>query len=156
MRKYWIAAVVIAIIAVAAGFAIGHNSATKTTAVTPAVTAQPSASSGARTSPSPTSQTVACTSASLKLALRSDNSGAGHHYFDLIFTNSGSATCTLFGYPGVSLIDAGGNQLGQPAERSNGTSSTITLAPGEASHALIDFPAAANFQAGSCSTAATN
>jgi hypothetical protein len=38
----------------------------------------------------------------------------------LAFTNLGTSPCVLRGYPGVSYIDAAGNQLGAPADRFHG------------------------------------
>ena len=55
---------------------------------------------------------------------------AGSVYRTLLLTNASDRSCTLEGYPGVSFVDAGGNQLGAPAERDGSALSAVTLAPG--------------------------
>ncbi|WP_327290440.1 DUF4232 domain-containing protein [Streptomyces sp. NBC_01198] len=56
----------------------------------------------------------------------------------LVFQNTGSAPCTLHGYPGVSFVKAHNTQLGKAAERT-GTikSSPVTLIPN--AHAYADL-----------------
>ena len=49
----------------------------------------------------------------------------------LVFHNSSSSTCTLYGYPGVSFLDSAGAQIGPPAERATSAPmKLITLVPG--------------------------
>jgi hypothetical protein len=50
-------------------------------------------------------------------------------------TNTGSAACTLQGYPGLSTIDAGGTQVGTAAEHRCCEPTAFTLAPGDQAHA---------------------
>lgn len=57
-------------------------------------------------------------------------------FVPLEFSNTGTTTCTLFGYPGVSAIDDNGNQVGLPATHS-GAKHLITMAPGETAHVLL-------------------
>ena len=61
----------------------------------------------------------------------------GSIYTPLVFTNTGTVTCTLDGHPGVSFIDEAGNQIGPSAERTTGTTPTVALAPGEQAHATL-------------------
>ncbi|MCL0120883.1 DUF4232 domain-containing protein [Corynebacterium pygosceleis] len=60
-----------------------------------------------------------CPAAQLTAAVDSTNAGAGHTFYTVRLTNNGSP-CTLSGYPGVSLIDAAGNQVGAAADREIG------------------------------------
>jgi hypothetical protein len=58
--------------------------------------------------------------------------------------NTGSAPCTLAGYPGVSWVaGADGHQVGAPAARQANTSGspekTVTLAPGAVASAPLDL-----------------
>ncbi len=49
-------------------------------------------------------------------------------------TNAGASTCTMFGYPGVAILDAGGQIVQHPAQRGGIQAPTpvklVTLAPG--------------------------
>jgi hypothetical protein len=68
------------------------------------------------------------------------------------FTNIGTVTCTLYGYPGVSL--AGGTpvkQIGLAATESKVTPRTlVTLAPGATANALLQIVDAGNFPPAKC------
>ena len=70
----------------------------------------------------------------------------------IVFTNSGTTSCTLYGYPGVSL--AGGSplaQIGAAAARSTTTpASLITLAPGAVANALLQYTEAGNYSPSTC------
>lgn len=124
---------------------------------TPTPTATPVASptpTGA--TPTPTATPIAlCTNLTLSLL---DNGGgtAGTYYTNVVLTNAGSTTCTLMGYPNVSLLDAKGAVLGTAANTTSATAATITLTPNKAAYAAVGFPNAGNFEAGTCSAAATN
>jgi hypothetical protein len=57
----------------------------------------------------------------------------------ITFTNSSTTTCSMFGYPGVSLR-LSGRLLGQPAVRSPVTARTVKLLPGAQAEAQVtDF-----------------
>ncbi len=113
--------------------------------------------------PTPTGQTstpthaaaAACTPATTSLALTDDNAGAGTVFYRLQVTNTGSAPCTLTGYPGVSMVDDAGTQIGAPADREPGTSSTVTLAPGQSSYAPLAVSQAGNYGSGCTVTPAS-
>ena len=64
----------------------------------------------------------------------------GSTFVPLEFTNVGNRTCTLLGYPAAAALDSNGNQLG-PAAVHNPliTPSTITLAPGQTAHAVLQY-----------------
>lgn len=89
--------------------------------------------------------TAACTSAHLQASL---GGGAGvgmsQDHTGLQLRNTGSAPCTLDGYPGVSWVaGADGHQVGAPAARqaniSGSPEKTITLAPGAVASAPLDL-----------------
>jgi len=63
---------------------------------------------------------------------------AGGVYYPMEFTNVGSATCYLYGFPGVSAWN--GSQLGGAAawDRSV-TPRTVTLAPAATGHTVLKF-----------------
>ena len=68
------------------------------------------------------------------------------------FTNISGTTCTLFGYPGVSLA-AGSpvTQVGAAASRSTATAAkVVTLAAGATANALLRITQALNYPASRC------
>jgi hypothetical protein len=124
----------------------------------------PASSAGAAPSPTPSaasssglaSPNVAgpapCGTSSLQVKLGVAQGTAGSIYQVIDFTNTGSTTCTLTGYPGVSL--AGGNplaQIGQPAARNpQPPPAVVTLAPAAVANALLQVTQAGNYPAASC------
>ncbi|MGO5148464.1 DUF4232 domain-containing protein [Bifidobacterium boum] len=82
--------------------------------------------------------------------------GAGSSYPYLVLTNSGSRTCTLRGYPGVSLRH-GDMQIGAAAERDRTVdASTITLQPGQSAHSALRIVNAGNFDSSACTPTAAD
>ncbi len=71
-----------------------------------------------------------CSKARLTLAVGRMDIGAGNVYLPLVFTNKSATTCTLTGYPGVSLLDSTGAVIGDPATRRGPTRSPVSLPPG--------------------------
>ena len=58
--------------------------------------------------------------------------GAGSEYYNVLFTNTGGATCVLRGTPGVSVVGKGnGSQLGPAADRVQTGVKSLRLAVGE-------------------------
>jgi hypothetical protein len=96
-----------------------------------------------------------CATANLQVKLGASQGAAGSIYQTIDFTNTGSATCTLYGYPGVSL--AGGNppaQIGTAAARSTQTAAKlVTLAPGAVANAVLQVTEAGNYPAATCDPA---
>lgn len=82
---------------------------------------------------------------------------AGSIYQDIDFTNTGSAPCTLYGYPGVSLgTGMPFHQVGAAASRSTTAApSVVTLQPGKTANALLRVTQALNYPRATCSPAAT-
>lgn len=79
-----------------------------------------------------------CATSHLKTTAESTGSGAGSSTFELVFQNTGSAPCTLRGYPGVSFVKAHNTQLGKAAARTGGGAvTTVTLIPN--AHAYADL-----------------
>ena len=64
---------------------------------------------------------------------------AGHTYTSIIFTNTGTTTCTMIGYPGVSNVSVAGAQVGAAADRMvTSTPHVVTLAAGEHTTATLE------------------
>jgi Domain of unknown function (DUF4232) len=92
-----------------------------------------------------------CKSAGLKLSLANEEGTAGTVYRRLVFTNSGSAPCTIQGFPGVSYVAGDdGHQVGPAAERVGTKGEAISLAPGASAGADVGFVEVRNYDEGVC------
>lgn len=106
--------------------------------------------------PEKTVTETTCNTDELSLALTATDAAAGTYSYDLTFTNIGTRSCTLFGYPGVSLVNDNGNMIGSPAERTeNAQEITITLEPQGKVKAVLYAANSDNFSDGQCSEGAT-
>ncbi|MEW1861661.1 DUF4232 domain-containing protein [Streptomyces sp. NPDC088194] len=76
------------------------------------------------------SGTPMCATSQLSAALGGGDAGAGNLYRYLVITNTSGTTCHLTGYPGLSMLDANGKQIGQPATRDARTYAAVVLKPG--------------------------
>jgi hypothetical protein len=118
-------------------------------------TAPASASSSgnapAVTSPSGTG-TPACATSSLNVKQGAGSGYAGGVYLAIDFTNTSSSTCTLFGYPGVSLVTGPPyTQIGLAAKRTPRTPpQLVTLAPGATANAVLQIVNALNYPSATC------
>jgi hypothetical protein len=93
-----------------------------------------------------------CHTSGLALKPGEEEGAAGTEYLALVFTNTSSRTCTLYGYPGVSWVAGDqGTQVGDPFQR-GGTDkrATVTLTPGQAAHANLQMPNAGNYDDAKC------
>jgi hypothetical protein len=81
--------------------------------------------------------TAACLTGQLSGAVQTGQGAAGHVITPLTLTNHGG-TCQLTGYPGVSLIDASGHQIGVPATRATRPVIAVTLAPGASAQTELE------------------
>jgi type II secretory pathway pseudopilin PulG len=109
-----------------------------------------------KTAPEKTETSATCNADELSLALESADAAAGTYSYNLTFTNTSSRNCTLFGYPGVSLVNDNGNMIGSPAERTeNSQELTMTLEPQGTVKAVLYAANSDNFSAGQCSEGAT-
>jgi hypothetical protein len=155
----------LAVLLAAAGFLAGCGSASAppvrpavTTTVT--VTAPPSATtnpapSSATTNPAPSSPAPtgppSCRTSALAASIGPGNGAAGSTYYPIEFTNTSSATCTLYGYPGVSFVTASGAQLGAAAtEDPTYPRQLVTLTPGTVAHAELRVTDALNYPSPAC------
>lgn len=98
-----------------------------------------------------------CNADELSMVLGEGNgTGAGTLSLTLVFSNNGTRECTLGGYPGVSLVNNNGNQIGSPADQTPNTEAkTVTLAVGASASATVTYPEEGNFDAGTCKDGAT-
>jgi len=104
----------------------------------------------------PTAATT-CNADELSLTTEaSSDSGAGTLAINLVLTNIGKRDCIQGGFPGVSLVNDNGNQIGKPADRAtNYPEKTFTLKPGDKVYATVSYEEEGNFDAGACTDGAT-
>ena len=96
---------------------------------------------------------LACATSSLNVTLGPSSGYAGGVDQTIVFTNTSGTTCTLFGYPGVSLVSAPPyKQIGLAAQRGSRVPvKLITLATGAAANAVLQIVDALNFGSATCS-----
>ena len=77
---------------------------------------------------------------------------AGSSYYPIQFANVSGASCTLYGYPGVSFVTArGGRQIGPAATRNPAVArQLVTLSPGQTVHAELQVVNAENYPPAGC------
>ena len=153
-RTGQLAAALIVLIAVAGCSSSSSPSATPPSSSPPASlpsTAAPAPPSSAPASPAVTGP-LACATSSLNVTLGPSSGYAGGVYQTIVFTNTSGTTCTLFGYPGVSLVSASHAQIGLAAQRASTVPvKLITLATGVAANAVLQIVDALNFGSATCS-----
>jgi len=112
----------------------------------PAAPAATPASSPAPAGPPP------CPTRSLQVKLGVSQGTAGSVYTTIDFTNISNVTCTLYGYPGVSLQTARPvHQIGKPAKENPQTPrELVTLQPQTTANALLQIVDAGNYPTSMC------
>jgi len=143
----WVAGACVAVLAAGCGSITAPGAgptATATVSATPPGTSS-AGTPGAAATPGP------CATAALRVTLGREGAATGHFYRALDFTNVSSASCTLYGYPGVSFVAAvGGKQIGAAASRSPASKRPVVLAPGQQAHARLDLLDVLNFPPPEC------
>jgi hypothetical protein len=140
----------------AAGAATGQPTATQSSvaaASTPASAATAQASSPAPGAPASSAPASApsCSTSNLRITLGEGGAAAGTDFTVLDFTNGGTSACTIYGFPGVSLTNSSGAQIGAAATRNPSKPPTlITLAPGAKANATLGVANAENYPASAC------
>ena len=98
-----------------------------------------------------------CATRDLKAAVGIAQGAAGSVYQVIDFTNIGTASCSLYGYPGIAL--AGGSpvtQIGAAASRSpQAGPALVTLKPGAVANTLLRITQAQNYPTSKCSPTAS-
>ena len=143
----------VAALAAACGGSTPSATPTKTVTVTASPQAPASTSPGTATgTPAAPGGPAPCPTRSLGLKPGLSQGAAGSVYQVLDFTNISNVTCTLYGYPGVSL--AGGSPVAQVGLAASEDPTTprklVTLAPGQVANALLRIVDALNFPASKC------
>ena len=87
----------------------GGKSAKPTATTSPAM-AEPTATTSPQTSA--TADPTPCRSSRLAVSDYRGSGAGGHEAVVVIFTNTGSVTCTMSGYPSAWFVDAAGARIG--------------------------------------------
>ena len=130
-------AVVGAVTLTACSSSPGSSSATTSTSSRPTSTTQPPTTT---TQPATTTTgSSTCQVAQLRVVPQSGSGAAGTIEMSVDLTNQSSSSCTLFGYPGMQLLDGSGNKLPTNVVRGGGPQfgvpgadqgpATVVLAP---------------------------
>jgi Protein of unknown function (DUF4232) len=145
----------------AAGLLAGCGTASPNPSPTQTVTQtiQPAAGGSASASPAAVTTTSAppagppgCLASGLQAQLGVSQGTLGTIYQVVVLTNTSAATCTLYGYPGVSFVTGqGGSQVGAPASKNTViTPVLVTLAPGGKADVLLAVHDAGAYSPSSC------
>ncbi len=124
--------------------------------VPPGTASSPPVSTAQAQQPQPTPKPAPgseaeCKVADLKLSLQDTDAEAGTAHRNLIFTNKGSRTCTIQGFPGVSYVTGDdGRQVGPAAFRTGEKGPVITLKPGASAFSDIGFVQVRNYDPAVC------
>ena len=108
-----------------------------------AVIAAPTASAAAK----------ACNASKLVVWAGEEPGGgtAGSVYYRIEFTNLGSSTCSLFGFPIVAALNLNGKQVGAPATHMPGKKvKAVKIAQGQTATAQLRIVEAGNFSPNEC------
>ncbi len=143
--------IALAAVLLTAGCGGSDDNASPTPTATTAPSPSPTTDSPTPTIPIPTAPTdggtATCTTKQLAVTIApsADGNAAGSSYSELVFTNKGPDTCSIYGWPGVSYVgDSNGTQIGAAADRT-GSPKLLKLAKGKAAQALLREIDAGNF-----------
>ena len=120
----------------------------------PAASVTPPASGTPRASRSPGAAVTSCTTSQIQVRLDTRSAGvaAGSSYIPLDFTNVGSASCTLAGFPQVSVAASStGRQLGGVGTLDRSAPAQLmVLSAGQSAHIWLRFLDVTNIPAAQC------
>jgi hypothetical protein len=116
------------------------------------------ASQAASGSPAASARVPACATSQLTVWWgEPGDAAAGSSYVPLEFSNTGTTTCNLYGYPGVSTFDTNGHQLGSAASWDHSvTPTTVVLTPGSTAHAWLRITDVYNYPPSVCGPVASS
>jgi hypothetical protein len=133
--------------------AAGNNAAPATSgSTTPAATPAATTPAAQATTPAAPAGPSPCPTRSLHVRLGATQGTAGSVYTTIVFTNVSHGTCTLYGYPGVSLTTGMPvTVIGKTAKENPATPRRlVTLQPQTSGSALLRIVDAQNYPASRC------
>lgn len=160
--RYWLRRILAGLMVSVGGIglaACGHTTSSThaSSSPRPPSSAPKRSSSGSSTarasggSPSGPTALSACGTAALSASLGQPSGAAGTTYYFLLVKNVSTHACTVYGYPGVSLVEsASGAQVGRSATRVTAQEQTVTLEPGASARAILGVAVAQNYPTSTC------
>jgi hypothetical protein len=127
------------------------SSSTSTTMHPTTTTTRPTTTTTVKPTPTTAAMTQ-CRSATLAISVGESSGAAGHTMVPVVFKNTGSASCTLFGFPGVAALDSAGHQAAQATRTSTPSPTRVTLPAGASASALVTATSVPSGTATSCPT----
>ena len=119
----------------AAAIAANPTTAPSSSAAVPSATPTPVTSAAANLIAGP----AACASVHLALQAGPSQGAAGSLIATYLLRNAGAVPCSLYGFPGVSLLNSGGRQVGAAASRHGTAFPKFTLQPGQVASFLVQI-----------------
>lgn len=94
-----------------------------------------------------------CQPQDIDLSTGQSQTADGTEFIHAVLTNSGKSSCTLNGYPVVSLLDKNAENfsIGDAQNNDFYPAETVTLAPRGQAHAVVGLPKSDVFRPGDCS-----
>ena len=132
-----------------------HNAAKIGPAGSSGKTSDKVVATSTKTSTKTSTSTASCLTKDLSFSIGTSDGAAGSVYEPIRMTNRGAATCTLYGYPGVSFVTGGsGSQVGAAASRNaQHAAATVTLAPGATAESIVQIVNHSNYSPSQCKVA---
>lgn len=78
-----------------------------------------------------------CGTSVLRATIGGQSAGVGNLYTTLVLLNAGPGSCYVQGYPGISLVDRRGRQIGRAATRVKAIARPIVLRSGQTASTVI-------------------
>jgi hypothetical protein len=151
---------VITTIVVAGAVVLGGCSSNKQAATsTSAPSTTTTSSLVTTTTPTTTTTVPGCTGANYTVKVLGTEGAAGTNEVTLGLSNTASATCTLFGYPGIQLLGAGGTDIATDEVEGGAESFTdfartnVSVGPGATAYFNIGYSDVTTGTESSCPTA---
>jgi len=112
-----------------------ESTTTSTSSTRPSTTTSTTGASTSTTAAGPPT----CATSQLAAVISEPSAGAGQRTATVTFTNNGSSPCTMFGYIGMQLLDAQGDDVPTNVVRTPGTRQLVTLEPGGQAYTTIQW-----------------
>ena len=139
------------------GSPASNGAAASSSSAVPTPTSGPASSAAVNPNAAAAGGPPGCATRDLKATAGVAQGAAGSVYQVIDFTNIGTASCSLYGYPGIAL--AGGSpvtQIGAAASRSpQAGPALVTLKPGAVANSLLRITQAQNYPTSKCSPMAS-
>jgi hypothetical protein len=132
---------------VLAGCSRSNTPPTPPTTAAAAPTTRATGAGGVGAAPTSAATPPRCRAGDLAIVARDGGAAAGHRAVILIFTNTGTGTCRLYGYPGADGLDAAGKSVVHAKRTTSGyigglaagaAIPTVDVASGQAASAMLE------------------